>query len=460
MAAEVDVSRVELIDARRRAGLPTWPAIAPARAVTLPGGAQASALLPSGEVVTLGEGTIELPEHLAWWVRPAGEDLEAFAAAVAEAELPGVDLSGLTLKASDLKRFAGQPGLRWLRLADTSGLKSAALKQLASLPALEWLDLAGAGVTTGFAALEDLPLRWLDLSRTPGLKATGLKAVGRLSSLETLDLAGSGVTDKGAKQLAGLTALQALDLSWDEACIRARKAQGLYAAVPHALGVEGAGLRELGALPDLAVLAIRHIYLRPVHFRRLRDFAALRALDLGRSTLDDEAEYPYFHRMEQVTDLSLAGSDPRSLGVALRVLPPAVRRLDLRESGLGSGHVRALAQSGELLQTVLLPARATDADAEALQRALPGLAIEREPALGWVAFEVTAKARSGRVHLPGHEPVPYIGDAVPVRVASLEVPLLWLRHGRDRAWVTATAPRAFPTAEAALAAPLPIPHPA
>jgi hypothetical protein len=190
---------------------------------------------------------------------------------------------------------------------------------------LEWLDLAGAGVTTGFAALEDLPLRWLDVSRTPGLKATGLKAVGRLSSLETLDLAGSGVTDKGAKQLASLTGLQALDLSWDEAVIRARKAQGLYAAVPHALGVDGAGLRELGGLPDLAVLAIRHIYLKPVHFRRLSDFPALRVLDLGRSMLDDEGEYPYFHRMEQVTDLSLRGSPPSGAWTCARAAPAPPR---------------------------------------------------------------------------------------------------------------------------------------
>ncbi|MES2521640.1 MAG: ankyrin repeat domain-containing protein, partial [Gemmatimonadota bacterium] len=155
-------------------------------------------------------------------------DWDAALETLASRQLPGLDAGG-SMTNDLMERVAGMSHVTTLRLGGSAELTEEAALQLAKMPQLRHLDLSGTAITD-----------------------RALHLIAGLPALETLNLAWTRVTDEGAAFLSRCDHLQRVDLSGTETGDGAISALGGKASLRHfASGnrVTNDGLRLLHRFP-------------------------------------------------------------------------------------------------------------------------------------------------------------------------------------------------------------------
>ncbi len=232
----------------------------------------------TGQGMTGASGPIQVPDDLAWYVRPfdheiGPETIDRVIDEVRERAFPGLSLASCRrLEDGFAARLAGAQELRILDLFNTAAGDAALAALSGRLPRLARLNLAGTLVTDdglqhlgGLPSLEILHLGWTEVGDA------GLGALAALSGLKTLILHCTRVSDAGMAALARSPALEALDLQETE--------------------VSDAGVRALAPLAG----RLRRLYLgyTPVTdscVDHLRDFSRLRTLMLRATRVSPERD--------------------------------------------------------------------------------------------------------------------------------------------------------------------------
>jgi Trypsin-like peptidase domain/Leucine rich repeat/Leucine Rich repeat len=219
------------------------------------------------------------------------------------------------------------------------------------------LSLRGKTVTD--AVLKDLAwltsLQALELSFT-GVTDAGLKELAGLRSLQSLNLSNTKVTDAGLKELAGLKALRLLNLSSTQVgnaglkdLVGLKSLRTLYLG---ATKVTDAGLKDLARIESLQALYLDLTPVTDVGLKELVGLKALQSLGLGNT---------------QATDAGL--KDLAEL--------KSLQSLDLSFTKVTNNGLKELAGLKSLRSLDLTSTKTTDAGIAALQAAVPGLKVER-----------------------------------------------------------------------------------
>lgn len=273
-------------------------------------------LVLRGEVVAEGEGLggLRPPPGADWWVQPKERATDAALTALAVAELNAHRLHRVGLKGAvdaALGPLAGLETLEALSLRSPR-VTDEGLQSLGERPDLAELDLGGAGVRDGAGLAGLRGLRRLSLARCP-LRPPAARVIGRLTGLQSLTLSHTGLDGdslaplaalvelrtlrlaglrpSGLGFLAGLTALEELDLSGEGALTDEELAPlaGLRALRRLTLrgraGLRGPGLRHLGGLTALDELDLGGTSVEHPHLQALAGLGGLTRLSLAHCPL-------------------------------------------------------------------------------------------------------------------------------------------------------------------------------
>jgi internalin A len=268
----------------------------------------------------------------------------------------GLSFRARTVTDAGLKELAGFPTLQALDLRST-GVTDAGLKELAGLNSLQALDLGLTPVTDeGLKELVGLKfLRSLNLGETK-VTDEGLKELAALNSLQALNLSATPVTDAGLKELAGLKALRALDL--------------------RCTGVTDAGLKTVAGLKSLQALNLRHTPVTDMGLKELAGLKSLQALNLSNTGVTD-AGLKELAGLKSLQSLDLGYNRVTDAGLKELVRLKSLQSLDLSFARVTDGGLKNLAELKSLRWLEVTATNATDACIAELQKALPGLKVER-----------------------------------------------------------------------------------
>ncbi len=112
---------------------------------------------------------------------------------------------------------------------------------------------------TGFAALANLPIEELHLGFSKGLNNDGLKEIGKIKTLRVLNLPQGKHNDDGMKELAGLTNLEELSVSYgvnDVGMYVCKNFKKLRKVNANNCGVSDGAMKALLECPELRVLEL------------------------------------------------------------------------------------------------------------------------------------------------------------------------------------------------------------
>ncbi len=221
-------------------------------------------------------------------------------------DLTTLDLTYTNVTDAGLKELAALENLTNLDLTWTN-VTDAGLKELAALEKLTNLDLTWTNVTdAGLKELATLKnLTTLDLSST-NVTGAGMRELAVLKNLTTLYLRGPGsylaippakgpvpsLNDAGAKGIAALESLTALDLSVNQVSAailnELAAAKNLVALNLSSTSLRDAEMKELAALPNLRILYLHDCWnLTDDGVKQLATLKNLTILDLGWTKISD-----------------------------------------------------------------------------------------------------------------------------------------------------------------------------
>ena len=183
-----------------------------------------------------------------------------------------------------------------------------------------------------------------------------LAHIGRLDRLEQLYLTGSPVTDTGLASLSGLHSLRKLDLDSTE--------------------ITDAGISHLAGLTGLQFLDLSRTKVGDAGMAHLGELAGLTNLFLAGTRVDD-AGLAHLERLPSLCWLNISSTRITNGGIAhLRGLS-SLEELDLSHTAVGQAGLADLKSLTGLKRLELDDTPITDAQAEALRKAMPNAAIYR-----------------------------------------------------------------------------------
>ncbi len=346
-------------------------------------------------------------EDLETWVRGLGGSIRYGP----DGEAAAVDLGRSWVVDLDLERLAEWPEVHSLSLAQTH-ITDSGLGSVARLPALRELSLffcehitdAGAAQLRQASTLERLvvrgtkigesgvkflselqQLRQLDIGITE-IGDPSIELLEELPHLESLALGGNRISEVGIAGLRALKRLRHLDLSGAQVTD-----SGIWA-----VKVTDLNLGEIGALSGLESLVLAApnpeyvaavssgvprlrgaIRVTDFGARHLRQLARLRRLDLTWSQLSAEG-LEHLSGLERLEELRLAhaGRIDDKAGAMLAAFP-ALRVLDVSETGFGDAGIAALSGHPTLRRIVAVGTPLSDEAAAAFREARPDCELIR-----------------------------------------------------------------------------------
>jgi len=247
------------------------------------------------------------------------------------------DTDGLSVRIpvpddGDLRLIARLKHLEDLQINEPGLITDAGIRALASLPRLKTLSCSFGDVTPeGLASLAECrTLRRLSLS-VGRMNDDALRAIGGLASLERFHLSGCGAaTDEGIKELARLTRLKSLGLSWSN-------------------GLTGKTFDALAALRELATLDLTGMGLSTEGTAAIARIPSLRRLKLYDAGVGDD-HLRALAACKRLEDLSIYHDhrEPRSptdAGVAALSSVRTLRRFTVTGAGVTAEAVGKLSAS-------------------------------------------------------------------------------------------------------------------
>jgi hypothetical protein len=280
---------------------------------------------------------------------------------------------------SGLKHLGGLKGLTFLNL-NGSGVTDPGLAGLAGLTKLTRLYLRGTGLTApALAHLKDMTeLRWLELIDQP-VGDAGLERLAGLAALEHLDVRGkTNVTAAGVEAFAGARA--GCRVVWNGGVVGPPAADRDAAAWVLSVGghvtVEGAagGGREVGAADGLPAgpltvtgVSFQHVpEIRDADLARLKGLPALAAVSLhGKGVTDAGLEH--LRGARALMSLTLTSTKVTDGGLKCLTGLGALRRLDLNSTGITDAGLEHLNRLPALAELELGMTGVTDAGLGALK---------------------------------------------------------------------------------------------
>lgn len=273
-------------------------------------------------------------------------------------KLKKLDIRGDKLTDTGMDHVKNLTGLQELRI-DSRNVKAAGVANLAPLVKLQKLTVMSSPGFTGeaLAALSGMTeLKELDLIYTPWLDKTGSLHLGKLKNLKRLRL--SGAADGGLEGLAGLTALESLDMNY--ARVKDADLQPLSglknlqyldiqnsgvsdAGLKHLAGlpklrhlsasgnkgVTDASLSHLAGLPNLEILSLSECKITGTGFKDLAKLTKLKELWINGNPVTDE-HVPALKEVRSLKEVAFTGTKvSEEASLELKKARPALRVRDL-----------------------------------------------------------------------------------------------------------------------------------
>jgi hypothetical protein len=203
-----------------------------------------------------------------------------------------------------------------------------------------------------------------------------LARLANLSWLRDLELHGESAIDSGLAHIRGLTRLEYLQIGWyadgvtDAGVAYLERLRNLKALELQGASMTDEGVAHLGKLSRLEILKIDRNPITDAGPAKLGPLMGLKLLYVGgaRQQEDEEGAIRTF-RSDEITDAGL---------VHLKGLTE-LRTLSIEGTGVTDQGLQHLVGLRKLTDLYVGGARITDVGAKALQRAIPGLRIHREP---------------------------------------------------------------------------------
>jgi hypothetical protein len=223
------------------------------------------------------------------------------------------------------------------------------LKELAQFPNLKRVEFSGEKVTgTGLAALTKLPIEELHIGFCRGLTNDGLKEIGKIKTLRVLILPQGKFDDDGMKQLAELTNLEELTVSYgvnDVGMYVCKNFKKLRKVNANNCGVSDGAMKALLECPELRVL----------------ELYGSKVTDLG---------YSYIGKMSKLEELRTS-YNITDKGVAELGKLEKLRKLDVWNSSVTIKGIRALPNLKQLKDLEISTWNIKAEEAAALRDELP-----------------------------------------------------------------------------------------
>lgn len=234
---------------------------------------------------------------------------------------------------------------------------NAGVATLSKFPKLSKVDLTSTLVNDdGLGVIRDMPeLRSLDLSKTT-VGDKGLDVVGDRVELQELVMTQTPITDDGLKQLSKLHQLEVLDLSETK--------------------FSGLGLEHLRSNKKLRVFRAHHSTLNPEAMKFLMG-CPIEELNLDAAGINDVG-MQFIGKMTKLKKLNLAFCFVTNNGVAKMGYMKDLEAISVRNNpGISNLLFEKIKKCKKLKTVDIVGSGITVADAELLEKMIPGLSVTR-----------------------------------------------------------------------------------